>query len=129
VLLLLRSCTRERTHEILIGLTGLIELVRSTKIADWISEQIGLARLLTRKGELWRTRLAWEVGLRKARGGGAGNRKKEKGMPQAGGQLCGGARGVLPRHKNVSYRSYSEKSLPKRKRRRIGTIGLTILGP
>jgi hypothetical protein len=64
--LLLRSCTRERTHEILIGLTGLIELVRLTKIADWISEQIELAGLLTRKGELWRTRLAREAGLRKA---------------------------------------------------------------
>jgi hypothetical protein len=53
---------------------------------------------------------------------------KEKVLPQAGGQLCSGARGVLPRHKNVSCRSYGKKSWPKRKRS-IGTIGLTVLSP
>jgi hypothetical protein len=61
--------------------------------------------------------------------GGAGNQKKEKVLHQAGGQLRGGARGVLARHKNVSCRSYDKKSWLKRKRKRIGTIGLTVLGP
>jgi hypothetical protein len=110
-----------------VGLTGLIRLART---ADRINEQIGLTRLLTWKDELWRTRLAWEAGLPKARGGGgAGNRKKKNVLPQAGGQLRGGARGVLPRHKNVDCRSYDKKSWPKRKGRRIGTIGLTVLSP
>jgi hypothetical protein len=39
-------------------------------------------------------------------GGGAGSRKNENVLPQVGGQLRGGARGVLPRHKNVGCRSY-----------------------
>jgi hypothetical protein len=56
---------------------------------DRINEQIGLAKLLIWKDELWRTRLEREAGLRKARG--AGNQKKEKVLPQVGGQLRGGA--------------------------------------
>jgi hypothetical protein len=108
-------------------LTGLTKLVRLVKTVDWINKQIELARLLTRKDELWRTQLEREAGLHRAQG--VGNRKKEKMLPLAGGQLHGGARGLLPRHKNVSYRSYGKKSWLKRKRRRIGTIGLTVLGP
>jgi hypothetical protein len=83
-------------------------LVRSIGIADRIREQIGLAGLLTWKYGLWRTRLAQEAGLRKAQG--AGNRNEEQMLPQAGGQLRGCARGVLPRHKNVGCISYSKKS-------------------
>jgi hypothetical protein len=53
-----------------VGLTGLTGLIRLARTVDRINEQIGLTRLLTWKDELWRTRLAWEAGLPKARGGG-----------------------------------------------------------
>jgi hypothetical protein len=69
------------------------------------------------------------TGSRVTQGSGVGNWKKEKVLPQARGQLRSGAQGVLPIHKNAGCRSYDKKSWPKRKWRRIGTIGLTVLGP
>jgi hypothetical protein len=138
--LLLRSCTRERTREIptgltrkarwsnttRVGLTRLTKLVRSAKIADRTSEQIGLVGLLTRKDGLWRTQLAREAGLHKARGKETRRRKSCCIKKEASSV-------VVPERyyqdKNVGCRSYGKKSWPKRKRGRIGTISLTILDP
>jgi hypothetical protein len=60
---------------------------------------------------------------------GVGNRKKEKVLLQAKGQCHGGAQGVLPRHKNADCKRCIKESWPRKKKRKSGTIGLTIYGP
>jgi hypothetical protein len=63
-------------------------------------------------------------------GGGAGNRKKENVLLQAKGKLHGGAQGVLPGHKNADCKRCVKKSWPrKKKKRKSGTIGLTVYDP
>jgi hypothetical protein len=69
-----------------------------------------------RQGGLYRTR-------------GARSRKKENVMLHAKGQLHGGAQGVLPRHKNTDCKRCVKESWPRKKKRKSGTIGLTIYGP
>jgi hypothetical protein len=58
-----------------------------------------------------------------------GNREKEKMLLQAKGQLYGGAQGVLPRHKNVDCKRSVKEIWARKKKRKSGTIGLTIYGP
>jgi hypothetical protein len=62
-------------------------------------------------------------------GGGAGNRRKEKVLLQAKGQLHGGAQGVLPRHRNVDYKRCVKESWSRKNKRKSGTIGLTVFVP
>jgi hypothetical protein len=62
-------------------------------------------------------------------GGGAGNQKKEKELLQAKGQLHGRAQGVLPRHKNADCKRCVKESWPRKKKRKSGTIGLTVYDP
>jgi hypothetical protein len=49
-------------------------------------------------------------------GGGARNRKMEKVLLQAKGQLHGGAQGVLPRHKNTNFKRCIKESWPRKKK-------------
>jgi hypothetical protein len=49
---------------------------------------------------------------------------------QAKGKLHGGAQGVLPGHKNADCKRCVKKSWPrKKKKRKSGTIGLTVYDP
>jgi hypothetical protein len=48
---------------------------------------------------------------------------------QAKGQLYGGAQGVLPRHKNVDCKRSVKEIWARKKKRKSGTIGLTVYGP
>jgi hypothetical protein len=57
---------------------------------------------------------------------GARNWKKEKVLLQAKGQLHGGAEGVLRRHKNADCKRCVKESWSRKKKRKIGTIGLTV---
>jgi hypothetical protein len=50
-------------------------------------------------------------------------------MLQAKGQLHGGAQGVLPRYKNANWKRYVKESWLRKKKRKRGTIGLTIYDP
>jgi hypothetical protein len=62
-------------------------------------------------------------------GGGAGNRNKEKVLPQAKGWLHGGAQGVLPRHKNADCKRCVKESWLRKKKRKSMNIGLIIYSP
>jgi hypothetical protein len=122
----------------LAGLTRLDELTelarlarRSTKkevpivLLTWKS---GLQRIRpTRKVGLQKIRLTQKTGLYRTRG--ARNRKKEKVLLQAKGQLYSGSQGVLPRHKNIDYKRCIKESWPRKKKRKGGTIGLPIYSP
>jgi hypothetical protein len=55
--------------------------------------------------------------------------KKEKLLLQSKGQLHGGVQGVLPRHKNANYKRCIKESWPREKKRKSGTIGLTVYSP
>jgi hypothetical protein len=68
-----------------------------------------------------------ETGLCKTRG--EGSWKKENVLLQAKGQLHGGAQGVLPIHKNADYKRCAKESWPRKKKRKSGTIDLTIYNP
>jgi hypothetical protein len=48
---------------------------------------------------------------------------------QAKDQLHGGARRVLPRHKNTDCKRSIKESWPRKKKRKSGIIGLTVYGP
>jgi hypothetical protein len=60
---------------------------------------------------------------------GARNRKKEKVLLQAKGQLYSGSQGVLPRHKNIDCKRCIKESWPRKKKRKGGTIGLPVYSP
>jgi hypothetical protein len=62
-------------------------------------------------------------------GGGGGDQKKEKVLLLAKGQLYSGAQGVLPRHKNANCKRCIKESWPRKKKRKSGTIGLTVYSP
>jgi hypothetical protein len=70
-----------------------------------------------------------KLGYGRLRGGGARNRKKEKVLLQAKGQLHGGAQGVLPRCKNADCEICIKESWPRKKKMKSRTIGLTVNGP
>jgi hypothetical protein len=55
--------------------------------------------------------------------------KKEKVLLQSKGQLHGGVQGVLPRHKNANCKRCIKESWPREKKRKSGTIGLTVYSP
>jgi hypothetical protein len=127
----------------LAGLTGFVGLATQSR------KQEVPVRLLTRKAGLWRIQLTRKAGLQKiwltrkvglhrirltqktrlCKTRGAGNRKKEMVLLQAKGQLRGGAEGVLPRHKNADCKRCVKESWPGKKKRKSGTIGLTVYGP
>jgi hypothetical protein len=69
------------------------------------------------------------LGYARLGGGGAGNRKKEKVLLRAKGQLYGGAQGVLPRHKNADCKRCVKESGPRKKKKKSETIGLIVYGP
>jgi hypothetical protein len=96
-----------------------IQLIRKAEPWKiWLTQKVGLRKnWLTRKTGLYRTR-------------GARNKKKEKVLLQAKGQLHGGAQGVLPRHKKHILQNMRQRELAERKKyRKSGTIGLTVYGP
>jgi hypothetical protein len=80
----------------------------------------------TRKVGLRKIQLTWKTGLYRTLG--ARNWKKEKVLLQAKGQLHGGAQGVLP-HKNADCKRCVKESWPRKKKRKSGTIGLTVYDP
>jgi hypothetical protein len=55
--------------------------------------------------------------------------KKEKVLLQSKGQLHGGVQGVLPRHKNTNCKRCIKESWARKKKRKSGTIGLTVYSP
>jgi hypothetical protein len=59
----------------------------------------------------------------------AGNRKKERVLLQAKGQLHSSAQGVLPRHKNADCKRCVKESWLRKKKKKSRTIGLTVYGP
>jgi hypothetical protein len=79
---------------------------RSDQRTDWVSRVANTETPVVENSA--------SMGSRVTQGSGAGNQKKERVLPQAGGQLCGGAQGVLPIHKNVGCKSYGKKSRPKK---------------
>jgi hypothetical protein len=116
--------TRCRKHEVPVGLlrrkAGLWRIQLTWKAGLHIIR-------LTRKAGLRKNRLTWKTRLCKTQG--AGNWKKEKVLLQAKGQLHSGAQGVLPRHKNAECKSCIKESWPRKKKRKSGTIGLTVYSP
>jgi hypothetical protein len=59
----------------------------------------------------------------------ARNWKKKKVLLQAKGQLHGGAQVVLPRHKNADCKRCVKESWSRKKKKKSGTIDLTVYGP
>jgi hypothetical protein len=93
-----------------------------------LTRKSGLQRIQpTRKAGLQKIRLTQKIGLYRTRG--ARNQNKEKMLLQTKGQLHGGSQGVLPRHKNTVYKRCIKESWPRKKKRKSGTIGLTVYGP
>jgi hypothetical protein len=103
---------------------GQIRLAELTKLAArrrkkevpivLLTQKAGLRRIrLTRKAGLQNIRLTWQIGLYTTRG--TRNRKKERVMLQAKGQLYGGAQGVLPRHKNEDCKRCVKESWSRKK--------------
>jgi hypothetical protein len=111
---------------------------------SWVTENLVLQKArvqrsrLTRKTWLRRTRLTqkeglWEIQLTRktelCMTQEAGNRKKERVLLQAKGQLHSGAQGVLPRHKNADCKRCVKESWLRKKKKKSRTIGLTVYGP
>jgi hypothetical protein len=67
--------------------------------------------------------------LYRTRGRGARNRKKEKVLLQAEGQLHSGAQGVLSRHKNVDCKRCVKESWPRKKEEEEGDYWFNRLLP
>jgi hypothetical protein len=87
---------------------GQIGLHGSTRLIETATQSLViLARLR-------KIQLTWKTGLCKTRG--AENRKKEKVLLRAKGQLHGGAQGVLPRHKNADCKRFIKESWPRKKK-------------
>jgi hypothetical protein len=64
-----------------------------------------------------------ETRLCKTRGGGgAGNRRKERLLVKAKGQLHDGAHWVLPRHKNADCKRYVKESWLRKKKKKAGLL-------
>jgi hypothetical protein len=79
--------------------------------------------------ESWVTENSIDMENRVIQVSGARNRMKEKVLLEAKGQVHGGAQGELPRHKNVDCKRCIKESWSRKKKRKSGTIGLTIYGP
>jgi hypothetical protein len=79
--------------------------------------------------ESWVTENSIDMENRVIQVSGPRNRMKEKVLLEAKGQVHGGAQGVLPRHKNVDCKRCIKESWSRKKKRKSGTIGLTIYGP
>jgi hypothetical protein len=61
---------------------------------------------------------------------GGGRKPEEKRVfLQAKGQLHGGAQGVFPGHKNADCKRCVKESWPRKKKKKSGTIGLTVYNP
>jgi hypothetical protein len=120
--------TATRSREILVGLPKIWLL---WKAGVWRSRLTWKARLwisrLTQNAGLWKIQLTQKTGLCKTQE--EGNRKKERVLLQGKGQHHGGAQGVLPGHKNTYFKRCIKESWPKKKKKKSGTIGLTIYGP
>jgi hypothetical protein len=83
--------------------------------------------LLTRKAELWKIRLTQKTGLYRTQRG----KKPEEGKGAAlskrpAPQWC--PRGTT-KHKNAECKRCVKESWPREKKRKSGTIGLTVYGP
>jgi hypothetical protein len=76
---------------------------------------------------LQRSRLTQKSGLCKTQE--EGNRKKERVLLQAKGQLHGGAQGVLSRHKNTDCKRCVKEGWPRKKKKKSESIGLTVYDP
>jgi hypothetical protein len=78
-----------------------------------LTRKAGLHRIwLIWKAGLQKIRLIWKTGLCKTQR--VGNRKKEKVLLQAKGQLHGGAQGVLQRHNNADCKRCVKESWPRK---------------
>jgi hypothetical protein len=94
----------------------------------WLLWEAELQRSqLTWKAGVWKIRLTQKTGLCKTQE--AGNWKKERVFLQAKGQLHGGAQGVLPRHKKTDCKRCIKESWLRKKKKKSGTIGLTVYDP
>jgi hypothetical protein len=76
--------------------------------------------------ESWATKNLVNMENRVMQDSGARNRKKEKVLLQAKGQLHSGVQGVLSRHKNIDCKRCVKESWPRKKKRKSGIIYLTI---
>jgi hypothetical protein len=92
---------------------------------SWVTDNLaGTESRVTKSSANTKNRVMQDSG-----GGGAGNRKNEKVLLQAKGQLHSDAQGVLPRHKNTDCKRCIKESWLRKKKRKSGNIGLTVYGP